>query len=138
MKIFSANDIESLEALGTVAELRQQLQEVVSPLKVEAESYDDLLKVIQVLQEKWIDAVPGPFVSRKAEVIFYLTKLEGDQRRQLLGLTEEHFQDAALAKKWFRSLRQLVHSDREGGSDEAFLALQKIYKLVNFVGDEDE
>jgi hypothetical protein len=138
MKIFSANSIESLEALGTVAELRQKLQETVSPLKVEAESYDDLLKIIQVLQKKWVDAVPGPFVSRRAEVIFYLTKLEGDQRCQLLGLTEKHFQDAALAKKWYRSLRQLTHSDREGGSDEAFLALQKLYRIVNFPSDDDE
>tara|TARA_R110001599_G_scaffold78865_1_gene214040 strand:+ start:753 stop:1166 length:414 start_codon:yes stop_codon:yes gene_type:complete len=137
VNISEISNIENLEASGTVTELRQQLQEMVFPLRVEAESYEDLFKVVLLLQKKWIDDIKGPFVSRKAEFIFYLTKLDGEKRNDLLGLTEEHFRDPALAKKWYRSLVQLIHSDRDG-SDEAFLELQKVYRIVSFVGDEDE
>lgn len=138
MKILDVPNADSLEALGTVAQLRQDLQKIVSPLKVEAETYDDLFEVVQMLKEKWVDAIPGPFVSRRAEAIFYLTKLDGEIRNQLLGLTDQHFVDPALARSWYRSLRQLVHSGRPGGSHEAFIALQKLYSIISFEGDEDE
>jgi len=138
MKILDASSVESLKALGAVPQLCRDLQEIVSPLKVEAQSYEDLYEIVQMMQKKWVDAIPGPFVSRRAEAIFYLTKLEGDVRFKMLGLTEQHFADPQLAKKWYRSLVQLVHSDREGGNDEALIALQKLYAIIGFEGEEDE
>ncbi|QXG47477.1 hypothetical protein [Pseudomonas viridiflava] len=138
MKISEIRSIENLEALGPVAEVRQKLEEIVSPLKVEANSYQDLFSVVQTLQKKWVDFVPGPFVNRKAEVVFYLTRLDGEVRNRLLGLTEEHFRDPKLARKWHHSMRALAHSDREGGNDDAYIALEKIWSIVNYAGDEDE
>jgi len=121
MNIRKIISIDDLKALGKFREVREEL-----------------FKVVKFLQEKWIDAVPGPFVSRQAEIIFCLTQMEGRKRNELLGLTDEHYQDAVLAKQWYRSLRQFVHSDRKGGSDAAFIALDRLYKIVTCPDDEDE
>jgi hypothetical protein len=74
------------------------------------------------------------FKSKQAEYLFYLTKLEGKQRNNLLGLEDSHYEDKEIAKKWYREIANLVHPDK-GGNNEAFNTLNKIYQIL--IEDED-
>jgi len=69
------------------------------------------------------------FKSKQAEYLFYLTKLEGKQRNDLLGLTDEHYENKELAKKWYRKIAHDIHPDK-GGNNEAFNTLNKIYQIL--------
>lgn len=79
------------------------------------------------------------FVSEQAELIFYLTELEGKQRNKALGITDEHYENKVVAKKWFRVISQKVHPDK-GGNDAAFKTLSALHKVMidDDFGDDDE
>ncbi|QET02561.1 hypothetical protein FOB72_11280 [Cupriavidus pauculus] len=137
MDIAKIQTLGALEKLGSVDEIRRQLEPIVQPLRIDAKTYADLLLVVQTLQEKWLDFRPGPFVSRQAELVFYLTKLQGSARNELLGITEAHYRNKKLAKQWFRSISQQVHSDK-GGDDVAFQVLRDLYTVMTEPVDEDD
>ena len=69
------------------------------------------------------------FKSKQAEYLFYLTKLEGKQRNNLLGLTDEHYENKEVAKKWYKEIANYVHPDKTGNKI-AFLELKKIYDVL--------
>lgn len=137
MDIAKIQTERDLERLGSAYQIRQQLEAIVHPLRIDAETYTDLLVVVQTLQAKWLDFHLGPFISRQAELVFYLTKLQGSVRNELLGITIAHYHDKELAKQWYRSISQLVHSDK-GGDDIAFQVLQDLYKVMTEPADEED
>lgn len=136
MDIAKIETTEQLKQLGSIEEIRRKLEEIVSPLQVGATTYAGLMDVVRILQKNWLGFHAGPFVSRQAELVFYLTRLDGEQRNKLLEITDAHYRDKDLARKWFRSLRQQVHSDR-GGDDAAFLILQELYDVMTESGEGD-
>lgn len=136
MTLAKIKTVRELEKLGSVDDIRQQLESIVHPLKIAATTYADLLVVVQTLQVRWLGFRPGPFVSRQAELVFYLTKLQGSMRNELLGITPAHYENRDLAKKWFRSVSQQVHGDK-GGDDIAFQVLQELYKVMTESVDDD-
>lgn len=69
------------------------------------------------------------FKSKQAEYLFYLTKLEGKQRNNLLGLTDEHYENKQLANQWYREIAKYIHPDKNGDT-QAFLELKKIYDVL--------
>jgi hypothetical protein len=66
-----------------------------------------------------------PFVSRKAQLIFYLTVMDGKQRCDLLGITEEHYCDANLAGEWYIGLMRELGLE----NDENRAAIRKLKDL---------
>ena len=135
MNLTEARTTADLEELGSIDEVRHQLAEIVQPLRVDGASYDELLAVVRTLQDKWLGFRKGPFVSSQAEYVFYLTELDGSVRNQRLGITDAHYHDQKLAKQWFRSMRNLVHSDK-GGDDRAFRKLKDLYEVMTAQGGE--
>lgn len=129
MKISEINSLDDITKYGNSSVLMQDLQKLVSPLKVEAATDEELLAVIRVLRNKWVDLMRGPFISEQHEYIYYLTKLEGKQRNKALGITDEHYEDKNLANRWKKSLAQKVAGDK-GGSDEALRILLEIYEAL--------
>lgn len=69
------------------------------------------------------------FKSKQAELLFYLTKLDGKKRNELLELTDEHYENKNLAKKWYQQINKYVHPDK-GGTKEAFIVLKNIYDIL--------
>ena len=49
-------------------------------------------------------ATENGFVDRAAELKFILTKMDGRQRCDMLGVTLAHYEDSALAKRWYDNL----------------------------------
>ena len=108
---------------------KKALSDVKNLLGIESKSFknwDGLCKLI--LKHKLFDKNDF-FKSKQAELLFYLIKLEGKQRNKLLGLTDTHYEDKDLAKKWYREIAQYVHPDK-GGDAEAFNVLNKIYEIL--------
>lgn len=139
MDFSNIETVLDLKECGELKDLVDALSKVVSPFRIEASSYEELLPYVLKLNEKWVDFIDSPFVSRKAELVFYLTKLEGKQRNKALGITDEHYENKETAKKWYRSLSQHVHSDK-GGHDDAFKMLKRLYEVMtdDSMGDDDE
>ena len=138
MKISEISSLDDIQEYEKISNLRDDIQAIITPLNIEASSDEELLIVIEFLKSKWLDFKEGPFISQQQEYIFYLTKLEGKQRNKALGITEEHYEDKKLAKKWKKSIAQKVASDK-GGCDQAMTILLKIYDaLVDDFEDDDE
>ncbi len=139
MKISEINSLDDIHEYEKTSNLKLDLQELVSPLKVEKDTPEDLFELLKNLKSKWADLMSGPFISEQQEYIYYLTKLEGKQRNKALGITDEHYEDKKLANKWKKSLAQKVASDK-GGCDQAMVILLSIYAVLvdDDFGHDDE
>lgn len=133
----SINTIEDIKSYGSEKEWTDFLNGIVAPMKVEVGSFQDVLNVVETLKSKWVPIMRGCFVSKKAEYIFYLTKLEGKQRNKLLGITDEMYENKEIAKSWYKNIAKLVHPDSNSGDEnKAFLVLKELYD--NIVDDCEE
>lgn len=136
-KIAALVSVEELQKQGSVETLRLKIEKIIAPLKVEASSYEDLWKIIESLQTHWAPCMKGPFVSRRKELLHALNTLEGKNRSQALGITQEHYEDLAKAKALFRSLRQQI-TDKTGRDLEAEAAFKTLTEIFYNVMDVQE
>ncbi|HEY8034661.1 MAG TPA: hypothetical protein VIF37_03625 [Methylobacter sp.] len=131
MEIHKAESIEDLKSIGTIDEIVSQINHIVAPFKLDAESYEEILKATRLLKEKWCDFKTGPFISEEEKYIFLLTEMDGEKRSEKLGLTDQHYEDKELAKRWFRSIASKIHPDKSSNKDgKAFKALKDIYDIL--------
>ena len=121
--------IDELEKLDSEEDIKFFLERIVIPLKINVSSYQEIYETLKILQQKHVDFIDGFFKSKQDEYLFYLTKLEGKQRNQLLGLTDEHYENKKLAKKWYKEISTYVHPDKNG-DENAFSTLSNIYKIL--------
>ncbi|OOO00573.1 MAG: hypothetical protein ATN35_06625 [Epulopiscium sp. Nele67-Bin004] len=130
-------NINEFKQLGKFGEISQILNLMINPFKIEATTYEELYEAFQLLVEKWSDFKSGPFVDKKSEYTFYLTKLEGKQRNKMLGITDEMYENPELAKQWYRQIAKLVHPDiGVDSTNKAFIALQDLYQVM--IDDSEE
>jgi len=130
-KLKLVTDFETFEQLGSLESITKLLNEIVVPLKVEANTYEELYEIFNCLLEKWVDFKKGPFVDKKSEYTFYLTMLEGKQRNKMLGITDEMYNSPDLAKKWYKKIVKLVHPDvGVDKTNKAFNVLQELYEVM--------
>ena len=126
--------IDELKKFGSEEDIKKILEKIVFPLKINACSYQEIYETLKMLQQKHVDFIEGFFKSKQDEYIFYLTKLDGKQRNQLLGLTDEHYENKELAKKWYKEISNYVHPDKNG-DENAFHILKNLYDILI---EEDE
>ncbi len=136
MEIEKIHSIDDLRDCGSISDVAEKICRLIHPLKIEVNTYDELFEIVVCLQKNWLPLVKGPFISRQAEVVYYLTKLEGKQRNNAIGLSDEIYEDPEKAKEWYRGLRGLVHPDK-GGDATAFIVLKKLYNVA-IDQEEDE
>lgn len=129
MEFKEINSIQDLESIGSLEQAIQQLNAQISPLFVKAESFEELFQILLTLKKNWVPFVEGPFVSKKAEYIYYLTQLDGKARNDALGIEDECYESLDAAKKWKRNIQKYVHPDM-GGDEKAFKILTKIYDVL--------
>lgn len=70
------------------------------------------------------------FTSRHAELIYKLTQLQGAQRCNELGITWEHYSDAALASRWYFDIASKLQGTGGGLSVRALREATRIYKTL--------
>lgn len=82
--------------------------------------------------------VPYPFISRKAEIIYYLTQLDGEVRCKALGIEEKHYEDKRAALQWLVTL-QLILGEFDAENAVAQEKLTELYKrMIHTSADEVE
>lgn len=136
-QIEAFRSIDELPKLGSVEDLRLEVERIVAPLKVEASSYEELWKVILALQTHWAPCMKGAFVSRRKELLYALNTLEGKKRNDAIGITKDHYEDVAKAKALLRSLRQQI-TDKTGVDPEAEAAFKILTEIFHNVMDVDD
>lgn len=138
MNISEISSLDDIKEYKKTSNLRDDIQALISPLKIEVSNDEELLSIVEILKANWLGFNEGPFVSKQAEFIYYLTQLEGKQRNKALGITDEHYENTTIAKKWYKEISQLVHPDK-GGDATAFNVLRKLYEvMVDVKEDGDE
>lgn len=72
----------------------------------------------------------GTFVSREAELVFYLNKLDGKNRNDLLGIKKIHYTDTGSAYSWYQEIRNQIFPRNEE-CRTALVNLDEIYKSMS-------
>ncbi|HBC3928311.1 TPA: DnaJ domain-containing protein [Vibrio parahaemolyticus] len=74
------------------------------------------------------------FKSENDRILFLLLEVDGKRRNQLLGITSEMYEDEDAAKKWYKSLSNKVHPDKNDDprAAEAFDKLKQLYNKVTY------
>ncbi|PHV25605.1 hypothetical protein CSQ93_22900 [Janthinobacterium sp. BJB426] len=129
MQLKEVMSVDDLRKLGSVEIIKMELEKEISPLKIEASSYDEIFEIILKLRRNWVPFIRGPFISKQLEYAYYLTKLEGKQRTLALGVDERHYHDKQFAKRWYKKIANIVHPDK-GGDNLAFTELRKLYDVM--------
>lgn len=138
-ELIDAKKVEELEQLGGVAELCVALNEVYQPFELSADSYEKIFAAVEAIRASLLNLKSYPFVSRQAEAVYSLTELEGSKRNDRLGVTDAMYEDKSLARQWYKSIAQLVHSDKIGGDRQPIQSLKKLYeKVTHEPAPEDE
>ncbi|RQM49325.1 hypothetical protein EHZ19_06700 [Paraburkholderia bannensis] len=128
--LFEAKKVEDLERLGSQADLCTALNEVYHPFELSADTYEKLFSAVEAVRSSLRNLNSYPFVSRQAAVVYNLTELEGAKRNERLGVTDAMYDDKALARRWYKSIAQLVHSDKVGGDSGPMQSLKKLYEKI--------
>lgn len=71
-------------------------------------------------------ATVNGFINRTAELEFILTKIDGVNRNELLGVKRLHYVNEAVASTWYESLKQ----ESTNCSSEAHKNLDFIYRIM--------
>ena len=70
--------------------------------------------------------------------------MDGEERNKIINLTDDLYEDAEAAKKWYRDLVKLIHPDInltvKKDADEAMINLRNIYDRIvrSFEPDTDD
>jgi len=139
LNLLEVKSLEELKTLGKHRELVAQFKKIVGKeLKFSAKSwqnlydsisnYNDLLhgnECTKIKQDK-----DQYFVSKEAEIIFYLVELSGEVRLTKLGLTKSHYSNKNKATKWRNTMLKIIHPDKclHLKSSDATKTLNSIYK----------
>ena len=70
-KLSNIEDISQLESLGSMEIIRNEINALISPLNTNANTYEELLEVINCLKKNWVGFTDEFFVneSKKYEYI---------------------------------------------------------------------
>lgn len=129
--IKNINTIEELKDLGQINEIINVINDDINPLKISScGSYEELFNYIKKLKENWCAWIDSPFKSEKDKYIFILTQMSGKQ--QMVALNADNdllYEDKSAAKKWRDNIIKYVHPDK-GGTNEATVKLDELYKTM--------
>ena len=129
-KFSNIEDISQLESLGSKEIIRNEINALIFPLNTNANTYEELLEVINCLKKNWVGFSDEFFVNKSKKYEYILTKLEGKKRNELLGITDQMYENQELAKKWFKNIAKYIHPDTEGIDKDAFIVLKKLYDTM--------
>lgn len=129
-KFSCIENISQLAALGSQDEIKREINALISPLSTNAITYEDLLEVINCLKKNWVGFTDEYFVNDSKKYEYILTKLEGKKRNELLGITDQMYENPEMAQKWFKNIVKYIHPDAEEIDEAAFIVLKKLYDTM--------
>lgn len=70
------------------------------------------------------------FTSREAELVFYLTQLDGKARTRLLGVTDQLYKDASMAQRWRDGIKAELTDTNNPSVILAISKLDSLYEIM--------
>jgi hypothetical protein len=135
-KYFSVKTPNELTELGSVDVIIKEIEEKISPLKLSGSSYEEVFEAITLLQKNWLPLKKDYFTSKRYEYIYYLLEHEGEKREKLLGIEDELYSDPKKAKRWYKSIAQIIRADL-GDNESAKQAFQKLQDIFQDLTDDE-
>ncbi|MEG0773758.1 hypothetical protein [Clostridium sp.] len=146
MNLFKVKSVEELKKIGKFKDVVTQFKDGMdNDEKVNTRSWQSLYDAISDYQKslknkKAKDSkqeTTSYFISKEAEIIFYLIELDGEERAKKLGLTKTHFKNKKKATKWRNNIEKIINLDKcnHPMAAEAKSKLDSIYKEM--VGSEE-
>lgn len=129
-ELFEVKSISDLAKLGSAVDLCKLLNEVYYPFKLDGDTYETIFAAVKAVRESLSNLKSYPFVSRQAEAVFALTELGGKERNVRLGFTDAMYKDTLLSRQWYKSIAQLVHSDKIDGDPGPMQLLKDLYEMI--------
>lgn len=135
MKWQECNRLEDLKKLGSFKEVKILIKkDLPKSISISAKSWCDLYASLSILRELFSfqkpenRAVDG-FVSEEEKYLFCLTKLDGANRQDLLGVSRLHYSTPEIADKWYKKIAQRIHPDKtdDNRAKQAFQNLKRMY-----------
>ena len=144
MNLLDVKSLEALKTLGKHKELVAQFKETIGEdKKVNTKSwlnlYESICNYVELLKSKREAAEKQYkdlyFVSKEAEIIFYLVELNGEIRLKKLGITKRYYNNKTKATNWRNDVLKIIHPDKcsHEKASEATSKLNSIYKEM--IGD---
>ncbi|QYR61833.1 hypothetical protein [Fusobacterium polymorphum] len=141
----SISTIEELEKIGSVENIVKEIENVIKPLSIRKEKkmeYEELFKIIKLLQDKWKDFEKDDyFKNERSKYLFCLTEVDGEKRNKYIGLTDNLYHDPELAKEWYRKISKILNPNANPNDKviaEAFNNLKKLYDVIKSGFEEDD
>lgn len=129
-ELLEAKTVDDIAKLGDEVYLCKALNEVYAPFVLTVDTYEKLFAGVEAIRRSLRCVRSYPFINRQAEAIFALTELEGRKRNRRLGFTDAMYKDRTLSRQWYRSIAQLVHSDKNGGDSAPMQLLKDLYEMM--------
>lgn len=146
MNLFKVKSVEELKKIGKFKDVVTQFKDGMdNNEKVNTRSWQSLYDAISDYQKSLKNKrakdskqeTSSYFLSKEAEIIFYLIELDGEERVKKLGLTKTHFNNKKKATKWRNDIEKIINPDKcnHPMAAEAKSKLDSIYKEM--VGSEE-
>ncbi len=131
MKLYEVQSLDELKKLGSHKDMAAMIKKHIGKeVKIKTRSWQNVYDAIcdnrELLRAKLIgrektqtktetdkEAVINCeyFISKEAEIIFYINELNGESRLNKLGVNKRHFSDKKKATKWRNDLVKKIHPD---------------------------
>ena len=141
----SISTIKELEKIGSVENIVKEIENIIKPLSIRKEKkmeYEELFKIVKLLQDKWKDFEKDDyFKNERSKYLFCLTEVDGEKRNKYIGLTDNLYHDAELAKKWYYKISKVLNPNANPANKvtaEAFNNLKNLYDVVKSSFEEDD
>ena len=155
MEWMNVSSVEELKKMGKFREVSSLIKNDVKDtgIKISGRGWNDLWKSIEQFKDcidkfcpkqkheaEQIEIVEQTteatiyFNSKASEYIFYLIELDGDIRMKKLGITNVHFKNKRLAKKWREQISKAIHPDvcQHPYATQAMSKLNELYNQMEF------
>lgn len=128
-------ECNNLRELGSFREVKIFIKnDLPRNISIKAKSWNELHASISRLQELFtcrnfdVKTFDG-FMSEKEKYLFCLTKLDGGNRQDLLGVTRLHYTNPEISKNWYKKIAQKIHPDKTDDirANQAFQNLKRMY-----------
>lgn len=133
--------IDELKNVGSIDYIIKIIENAIKPIKIRANSYEELFEYTQFLQQKYKeDSEDMFFKNERNKYLFCLTQVDGKKRNKVIGLNDDLYDNKKLAVSWHRKIVKILRPDinHDELTKEAFNALEEIYRTIMDCFEEDD
>ena len=142
-KLKKCDCVEKLNEIGTVENILEAINEEISPLIVNASTYQEIYKALDKLAGHWDTfQCDDYFKNERLKYIFALIYMEGKRRNEIIDLTDDLYENEDKAKKWYRGVVKKIHPDLnmdlQVQAENAMRELEILYSRIKKCFEEED